>query len=64
MSADVQVVDRDILEAEYAAKFKKPWLVELASGEVLEFDTEAAACAHQRAWRKEHNLDEMTGEPK
>jgi hypothetical protein len=59
---DVHVTPVHILSEEYQANFEKEWLVEFASGEVLEFDTEDQACAFQRDWRAVTGRDPMTGD--
>lgn len=59
---DVSVLSRDDLDAEHAAKFDKQWLMLHEDGSVEQFDTEDAACAAQREWRTNHNLNPLTGE--
>jgi TPP-dependent trihydroxycyclohexane-1,2-dione (THcHDO) dehydratase len=48
---DVQVIDVETLDEEYAVNFDKPWLVQFADAEVIEADTEEEACEIQRLWR-------------
>jgi len=59
---DVQVTPVHTLDEEYQANFKKEWLVEFASGDILEFDTEDQACAFQQDWRAVNGRDPMTGD--
>lgn len=60
---DIDIIERDMLDAEHAAKFEKPWLVQESDGTIHQFDTDEAACAFQRTWRQQHGLDPMTGAP-
>lgn len=59
---DCDVIPRDMLDAEFAKNFEKPWIVE-GPGRQLQFDTEDEACAFQRDWRTKNGLDPMTGQP-
>ena len=59
---DVDVIDRGMLDGEYAKKFTKPWLVQFADGEIIQFDTEEDACAYQREWRSKNGMNSLTGE--
>lgn len=59
---DVDVIERSTLDEDAQAQFSKPWLVAHSDGTVLEFGTEDAACAYQRAHRRLVGLDETTGE--
>jgi hypothetical protein len=43
------VFPREMLDADHAANFEKPWLLELDDGSVLQFDSEDAACDYQLA---------------
>jgi hypothetical protein len=52
MVEDVDVIKRDMLDDEHAAKFPKPWLVQQSDGTIHSFDTEDAACEYpQRVGR-------------
>jgi len=62
-SEDIDVIERDMLDSEHAAKFEKPWLTQEADGIICQFDTEDVACEFQRTWRQQHGLVAMTGEP-
>ena len=59
---DVDVIDRDMLDDEYAKNFTKPWLVQFADGEIIQFDTEEDACAYQREWRSKNGMNPLIGE--
>ena len=59
---DVDVIDRDSLDAEHQALHEKRWLVESANGSITYFDTEAEACDFQRGHRATINRDPDTGE--
>lgn len=61
---DVDVFSRDMLDPEYAAHFKLPWLVQYEDGAIDEYATEDEACAAQRAHRRAVGRDPLTGEPK
>jgi hypothetical protein len=43
------VMSRDMLDDEHAARFDKPWLLQYPDGTIEQFDSEDAACARQRA---------------
>jgi hypothetical protein len=60
---DVDILERDMLDADHATKFPKPWLVQQSDGTIHSFDTEDAACDFQRSWRQRYGLNPMTGEP-
>lgn len=59
---DCNVLSRDLLDDERRAEFA-PWLVEMPSGAILEFNTEEQACAYQRQHRIANGLNPMNGEP-
>lgn len=59
----VDVIEVASLDAEHAAKFKKPWLIQFSDGGILEFNDEGSACKYQREHRAKIGLDEMMGLP-
>lgn len=60
---DVHVIEVASLDDEHQKNFHSPYIVQFVSGDVIEFDTDEAACLFQRLWRKQLNRDEMTGDP-
>ena len=62
MDEDIHVFSRDVLDEEEAKQFVYPWLTQTPDGFICQYETEGAACSHQRFWRRMHGLDPMTGE--
>lgn len=65
MAADVHVFHRTDQDWPYGVPARArthPWMLQYASGKLRYFRTERAAAAAQRAYRRRHGLDPITGE--
>lgn len=59
---DVDIVQVASLDISAAEQYSKPWLCQHCDGQVVEFDTEVAACEYQQVHRVRNNLNPTTGE--